>query len=212
VRSNAPFLPRTHDLYTSLSLSRARAMRLPPDIPLLLELPQLPHAEETSGRPGRLDPSKLSAIATVLPAGLDSSTGSGASVRLPPPPISVPPPRFLGFGSDAYGDADAAGAAAELLKNSVLLTISVPSLSTSVKLRFRATSSVDAAKQVSLATGRVTDVAARAHAPCALQVLHRKLLKDELLVMSFWNPATGIPLRPDRSLQDYLLKNEVRCR
>lgn len=143
--------------------------------------------EAGTGRPRRLDPSKLSAIATVLPQGSDSPSGGLSHIgRLP---TGAPPIRFLGFGPDAHSNPeDAAGAAAELLKNSVLLTIDVPALGTSVKLRFRVTSSVDAAKQV----------------------LHRKLLKDELLAMNFWNPATGTSLRPDRNLQDYLVQNEDR--
>jgi hypothetical protein len=99
----------------------------------------------------------------VLPQGSDSPSGGLSHIgRLP---TGAPPIRFLGFGPDAHSNPeDAAGAAAELLKNSVLLTIDVPALGTSVKLRFRVTSSVDAAKQVQLPLWSLHKKPAHAHA------------------------------------------------
>src|SRR5690242_14795831 len=75
-----------------------------------------------------------------------------------------------------------------LLKATILLVVSVPSAAMSSKLRFASTASVATAKQV----------------------VHRKVNKDELLEMRFWNPTTGIWLKDDRSLQSYILSNGVR--
>lgn len=161
--------------------------------------------DEDSKSPKRLDPSRVRMVATIVG---DNSVSSSSTKGAIPPPKPLPKERIshsrtlsLNPSQNKFGgfvpptEPPPPGHPAsiplsdgkELLKESVLLIVDVPSLGMSSKLRFRASSLVIAAKQV----------------------IQRRWAQDEILNLSFWCPDTGIWLHNDRTLQSYLLKNGV---